>query len=311
MTAASPPATPTGVCAIVVAYNPDASSIECIRGILEAAARTVIIDNQSGEACVRQLRELASPRVTLVENPRNVGVAAALNQGIETAAALGYRWFLLFDQDTKIFPTTIADLVGGLNECRAELGPKLGLLGSNFFHGFVDGSVEEAKVPFCPGKRWLATDMVITSGTIIGLESFEAIGPFREDLFIDHVDHEYCLRAQRKGFIVARTVWPLMVHWLGLLCNRRSWLAFGGSKMVSMYSPLRRYYQIRNLIMLTREYEKEFPASIDLLRKWTRREATRALKYEGCFFRNLMSILLAMRHGRRGVTGKYNGSIAL
>lgn len=311
MTAASPTATPAGVCAIVVTYNPDAASLECVRGIIEAAAHTVIIDNRSAESCTGQLRKLTSARVTLVENPANTGVAAALNQGIRTAAALGYRWFLLFDQDTKIFSTTITDLVAALNECRADLGPKLGLLGSNFFHGFVDGCTEEAKVPFCPGKRWLAMDMVITSGTIMGLESFEAIGPFREELFIDHVDHEYCLRAQHNGFTVARTVWPLMVHRLGLLGNRRPWLAFGGRKMVSMYSPLRRYYQIRNLIMLTREYEKEFPASIALLRKWTRREATRALKYEGSFFRNLISILLAVRHGRRGVTGKYNGSIAL
>jgi rhamnosyltransferase len=305
------PVAPGEICAIVVTYNPDASSLECIRGILKAAAHTVIIDNRSVESCRQPLRELASPRVTWVENPDNVGVAAALNQGMRTAAGLGHRWCLLFDQDTKILPTTLADLLEALNECRAELGPKFGLLGSNFFHGLADGTADEASVPFCPGRRWLAKETVITSGTIIGLDSFEAIGPFREEFFIDHVDHEYCLRAQHKGFVVARTVWPVMVHRLGLLGNRRSWVAFGAKKLVSMYSPLRHYYQIRNLAVLVREHEKEFPATIDLLRKCTRREMRRSLKYEGRFLRNLIAVVLAKRHGRRGITGKYQGRIAL
>lgn len=305
------PVAPGDVCAVVITYHPDASSLECIREVVNAAARTVIIDNRSVESCRQPLRELASPRVTLVENPDNVGVAAALNQGMRTAADLGHRWCLLFDQDTKILPTTLADLLEALNECRAELGPKFGLLGSNYFLGLADGTVDEASVPFRPGQRWLAKETVITSGTIIGLDSFEAIGPFREEFFIDHVDHEYCLRAQHKGFVVARTVWPVMVHRLGLLGNRRPWLAFGAKKMVSMYSPLRHYYQIRNLVVLAREYDKEFPAVISRLRQWIRREMRRSLKYEGRFLRNLIAVVLAKRHGRRGITGKYQGRIAL
>jgi rhamnosyltransferase len=305
------PVAPGGVCAVVITYNPDASSLECVGDILKAAAHTVIIDNRSGETCRQKLRELASPRVTLVENPDNAGVAAALNQGIRTAADLGYRWFLLFDQDTTIFSTTINELVGILNECLAGLGPKFGLLGTNFFHRLGDGTIEEAKVPFCPGQRWLAKEACITSGTILSLDGFAAIGPFREEFFIDHVDHEYCLRAQHKGFVVARTVWPLMVHRLGLLDKRRSWMSFGSNKTVTMYSPLRHYYQIRNAIILAREYEKEFPATIGLVRKTNRREMRRALKYEGQFFRNLMSIILALRDGRRGIAGKYHGRIAL
>jgi hypothetical protein len=88
-------------------------------------------------------------------------------------------------------------------------------------------------------------------------------------------------------------------------------MSFGSNKTVTMYSPLRHYYQIRNAIILAREYEKEFPATIGLVRKTNRREMRRALKYEGQFFRNLMSIILALRDGRRGIAGKYHGRIAL
>ena len=311
MVASVPSVKAADVCAVVVTYNPDTSSCECIHSLIGAADHTFVIDNRSEENLLLRLRNLVSARATLIENSHNAGVAAALNQGIRAAAEKGYRWFLLLDQDSRISPSSITELVKVLNDGLAEVGSKLGLLGSNFFHGFTDGSVEDARVSFCPGRTWQAVDTVITAGTILSLENFEAIGPFREDFFIDHVDHEYCLRARHKGFIIGRTVLPLIVHRLGWVGNRRPWLALGKKKIVTMYSPLRRYYQVRNLAVLTREYEKEFPQHIQMLRQWTRREVVRALKYEGHFFALLLAIILAVRHSRRGIMGKYNGSIAL
>ena len=94
------PVTPAEICAVVVTYHPDASAYECIRAILAEAAHTVIVAN-SAESPTRALRAAA---VTVVENPENVGVAAALNQGVRTARGLGFRWVLFFDQDTKLLP---------------------------------------------------------------------------------------------------------------------------------------------------------------------------------------------------------------
>jgi rhamnosyltransferase len=302
--------TPAAVCAVVVTYNPDDTSVECIRTIIEAAVHTVIIDNHSSESCVEKLRQLQGEK-SLVENTANTGVAAGLNLGIQTAIGKGYRWFLLFDQDTKIFPATISNLIRVYADCFTELGEKLGMLGSNYYHLLEDGAIADSKVPLCHGKQWSLGDLIITSGTIINLQNFEAIGSFREDFFIDHVDHEYQLRAVHRGFVVARTALPLMIHRLGMLRTKRSFWVFGQKKLLSFYPPLRRYYQIRNFIVLAREYEKEFPGIICFIRKSIRRETVRALKYEGQFSRNLMSVLLALRHSQRGITGKYNGSIAL
>lgn len=307
-----PELSPAAICAVVVTYDPDDFSLQSIRTIIEEAVHTVILDNHSGEASVRKLRQLSSEKVSLVENAVNTGVAAGLNLGIQAAANKGYQWFLLFDQDTQIFPNTIPALIGAYVNCFSELDGKLGLLGSNYHLRLMkEDLILDGNVPLCQGKQWSTGNLILTSGTLIHWQNFRAIGLFREDFFIDHVDHEYQLRAMRGGFVVARTTLPLMVHRLGMMHNRRSLLSLGKRKLVSYYSPLRRYYQIRNFIALAREYEREFPEIIGFIRKSLQSETLRALKYEGRFFRNLLSILLALRDSQRGVTGKYNDSLAI
>jgi rhamnosyltransferase len=307
-----PELTPAAICAVIVTYNPDDFSLQTIRSIVEEAAHIVILDNHSGESSLQKLRPLKCTKVTLVENAENTGIAGGLNLGIQAAAEKGYQWFLLFDQDTKIFPATIPALIDAYADCGSELGPKLGFLGANYhLHLMKQDEIFDGTVPFCQGKRWSTGKLILTSGTLIHWQNFQALGPFREDLFIDHVDHEYQLRAMRRGLVVARTALPLLVHRLGLQHKRRALLAFGQKKMSSYYSPLRRYYQIRNFAALAREYENEFPEVIDFLRRSIKRETFRALKYEGGACKNLISIGLALRDGRRGVTGKYHGRIAL
>ena len=302
--------TSADICAVIVSYNPDELSFKCIETILNSAAHTVIVDNRSDEFAVRKLRQFASARVSLLENPDNLGVAAALNQGIRTAVGLGYRWFLFFDQDTEIFATSIVDLVRVLNDCLAELGPKLGPLGSNFHLRHGNGAIDDARLPYSPEhKRWVPRELVINAGMALSFESFTAIGPFREDLFVGHVDSEYCLRAQQKGFVVAQMVSPIAVHRLGMLSRKRAFWAMGARKWVWCYSPLRHYYQVRNLLLLARQYEGSFPKCIGDLRRGLRRDTWRTLKYEGRFFQNLSSTVIAWSHGKRGIAGKYAGRL--
>ena len=286
------------ICAVCVTFNPDDAALACLRSQIEFTARLVIVDNGSNAPGLERIRGLASAKVTLLENRENLGVAAALNQGIRQAAALGFRWFLLFDQDTSLFSTSVGDMAKVLADATAELGPRLGLLGANYFHVFADGSVCPAEVNFRDGRTWETKDAVITSGTIIGLESFEVIGPFREDYFIDHLDIEYCLRARRKGFVVACSVAPLILHRLGMFCYRRTWTLRGFRERVNLCSPLRRYYFDRNLHFLAREYQRDFPESIASLRRTGRRRRRQALQYEGHFFRNLAAMYLAGRDGK-------------
>ena len=72
----------------------------------------MIVDNGSGEDAREMLRRIAADsRVSLVLNPANLGVARALNLGVERARASGFAWVLLLDQDSDLDDGMLASLI--------------------------------------------------------------------------------------------------------------------------------------------------------------------------------------------------------
>ncbi len=49
------------------------------------------------------------------------------------------------------------------------------------------------------GTSWPA-EFIISSGSLLNLEIFDQVGPFREDFFIDAIDIEWCFRAWAWGY---------------------------------------------------------------------------------------------------------------
>ena len=79
------------------------------------------------------------------------------------------------------------------------------------------------------------------------MATFDEVGLMREDFFIDCVDTEWCYRARARGFLLYGTGWATMLHRMGD-ATLRFWF-FGWIKG-NVHSPLRIYYQIRNLVRL-------------------------------------------------------------
>jgi rhamnosyltransferase len=105
-------------------------------------------------------------------------------------------------------------------------------------------------------RSWQEVKTVITSGSLLSLAAYSALGPFREEFFMDCVDLEYCLRARSHGFRIIVTRKPLMDHALGATTmHRLPWKRTGTSN----HLPVRRYYMTRNLIVLVREYLRKEP----------------------------------------------------
>jgi rhamnosyltransferase len=234
------------ICAIVVTYHPDAELPGRLSRILHQLGMVVIVDNGSGEAAAKMLQNLAAnPRVTLISNAANLGIAAALNIGIERAAERGFLWVLLLDQDSY----ADADMVRTLIEVYAAYPDRdrLAVMGS----GFRDGN-DALQAPTAEGgDSWEERESVITSGSLIPLRTHAVVGPFREEFFIDYVDSEYCFRARSKGYGVIKTRKPIMSHPIGAI-TRHNWLWI--HKWTFNHSADRRYYIARNDTVMLREY---------------------------------------------------------
>ena len=230
--------------AVIVSYNPDAGFTNRVKRLAQHVAKVLIVDNHSGHPSTETLRRLSfESRVNLVLNDSNLGVATALNQGVRWAKQLGYRWLLTFDQDT----IASDHCVGTAAQVYDQFPHKdaIAVIGAQPF-GAANGRRQEASE-----SDWIETRTVITSGTLMSLEAFDVIGPFRDEFFIDLVDLEYCLRARQKGFKVLLSLSPSMHHQIGATTTHAlPWKDTGTSN----HSPLRRYYMMRNHTVLALEY---------------------------------------------------------
>jgi rhamnosyltransferase len=282
------------VCAVLVTHNPDAGFACRVEKIRPQVAGIVIVDNASAEPGLGQVRHFESQDgLHLICNEMNHGIARALNQGAQWAANCGYRWILTFDQDTEAAP----GMVEALSDVyRALPDPKqVAVLGANYRHR-ENGKVA-TKGTYEAGSGAREVKAVITSGSLIPLSALAALGGFREDFFMDCVDVDYCLRARAQGFCVLRTVAPLMQHSVGHLTEHR---LLGKAMATTNHSPWRRYLQVRNSVILAREYLARDPALVLSALASRAQEILRVCLFERQRRRKLVYCWLGLVDGLRG-----------
>ncbi len=178
------------IAAVVVAYNPDLDFTSRLKKIQNQFNLTIIVDNSSSPEAAEL--EHNTGKVIVIRNRKNLGLGYALNQGCEMAIEKGYTWCTTFDQDSLILDNFISEISDVLST-----NASIRILGCNYLLGNNQGSKFFHESPL----RKVTT--VITSGTTIHLPTWKSLGMFREDFFIDAIDHEFCLRASCKNFKLA------------------------------------------------------------------------------------------------------------
>ena len=287
----------TTICALVVTHHPEPSFPSRLEAVARECGAAVVVDNGSNASEIGMIeREATRQGAHLIRNPSNLGLAAALNQGARWAFAQGHAFILVLDQDSEPMPGIADELSSVYRLANAE--QRTAIVGSNF----IDKATRQPRIRNVQrtGSEWTPRRTVIMSGSLIEREAFEAVGPFREEFFVDSVDHDFCLRARRLGFQVAATVKPLMEHSLGAPTARRR---LGITFVTSNHSADRRYLATRNRTALAREYALEEPrwvaASVYSLLK----ETLVVLLVEDERAAKVKSMLLGAWHGLRGRLG--------
>ena len=90
---------------------------------------------------------------------------------------------------------------------------------------------------------------LITSGSLIPTSAFRDIGLMREEFFIDKVDIEWSFRARARNYQLFGTGRAHMSQRLG---DGEVKVWYFGWRYISLYSPLRVYYQVRNYVAMCR-----------------------------------------------------------
>jgi len=242
------PAVARAVCAVLVTYHPDADFPARLARVVSQVGAAVVVDNGSSELELDRLRQATAgaAATALVENPENLGIARALNIGVHHAQSRGHAWTLLLDQDTLVD----SDLVEQLLAIQASVvADRVAVIGARFRD--TSGHTVEPIRLSAQGNHWEEVESVITSGCLLSLRAYAAIGPFRDDFFIDYVDTEFCFRARAAGFRIIESRAPLMSHSVGAATFHT---VLGSKTWTTNHSAERRYYIARNNTVMLREY---------------------------------------------------------
>lgn len=247
------------VWAVIVAYHPDPALLDAlVRSLVPQVQGLVIMNNGHatdlhGTARENSLNNTLAEGVNIVNLGKNIGVAAAVNQGIDYVRSKGATHVVPFDQDSEADPAMVAELLHAMHALQ-DNGQPVGAVGPRYVdrRTGISARVLAADTQHCrknmdaPLEGLLEVDMLITSGCLIDIRTLDRVGGMRDDLFIDHVDMEWCFRARSCGYPVYVVGSAVLKHAIGDHIKN-----FFGLKVIT-HSPIRHYYMLRNGMALQR-----------------------------------------------------------
>lgn len=278
--------------AAVVTYHPDVGFADRFARVAVQVEDVLVVDNSADSRVQSELARItANCKCRLVTNPKNLGLAAALNQACSWAMDSGFDWILLLDQDSECS----SNMLQRVSQTLAQIGDlkRVAVFGCNYSERAEKHSSEKG--------LWTEVATVITSGSLLNIAAYRKLGPFREDLFIDGIDLEYCLRARRQGLHVLQGSESLVQHKLG----SPSYFRFLGRRVgTTNHSPIRRYFMLRNEMAVWREYWRNEPLWV--LRQLLSRVKSMLLMliFEKERRTKLKFALLGLWDGLRGKSGR-------
>lgn len=228
------------ILAAVVTYNPGPELASHLRAVGAECDQVLVIDN--GSTALHEVQEAVRVTgCTLLANHANLGIASALEHAARHARQHGFDWLITFDQDSACPPGGVDGLLALYEQhpqrdriavvCLAQRDRATG----REYHHRLD-ILEET-----PAWRLLRT--TITSGCMVRVALLPETGAFEERLFIDFVDHAFCLRLRRRGYLIVEDRRHVLDHAIGRTSSHR---LFGMTLVTTNHPPVRVYYINRN-----------------------------------------------------------------
>ena len=165
---------------------------------MASRGRILIVDNGSSPQSLEPLRRVAlGIAATVVPLGSNLGIATALNTGLRLAHEQGFRWLATFDQDSRASATMLDEMTQAL--AAYPESDRVGLVAPRHRDRRVGITVSDGRREQV-GPDWTVIRTTMTSGNLVNIAIAQAVGGFDDSLFIDYVDHDFCLRLRAHGY---------------------------------------------------------------------------------------------------------------
>lgn len=235
------------VCALIITYNIDEKIIEVTNSIINEVEGVVIVDNASNPQTIKLLKELnENSRVNIIFNKRNCGIAKALNQGAKFAKQNKYDWILTLDHDSICGKGMVKDMLDCRTECKMK--ENIGILTPRIFETHKQDFISKKGYDNC---KYIRVSDCIQSGSLIKVDVFDKIGYFNEQLFIYHVDFDFCQRLLKANYDIVQCNNVILYHEEGYKIPKK---ILGKKVFYNNYSSPATYYITRNTIYMCKTY---------------------------------------------------------
>lgn len=232
------------VAAAVIMYN---CGMECIANIESFSNQvgTVFVYDNSTRKNINLINLLQSKKnIEYIDGNGNQGISAAMNQAAQAAIKRGYKWLITFDQDSFAEKDMIELMYDYADHC--EFLETVGILCPSVKKLNFKFNVPSTEISFV---KWIQQ-----SGSMLNLKAFQSIGGFDEALFIDQVDYEYCVRLLQHNYKIIKVNKAVLLHNISddnIIFIRKK----GRPLYINKNSPMRYYYNTRNILYCTRKYK--------------------------------------------------------
>lgn len=275
------------IAGIVTLYNPTDDDIKNISTYIDDIDKLYIIDNTEGKDNKDRIPK--NKKQEYIFKNKNVGVATALNMGAKFAKRDGYKYLLTIDQDTT-FKKGVLDKLKKV--IKTHDMKDIGIVTPWHNTKLIDKK---------PNIEFDDPHDVMTSGNILNLDIYDKIGGFKDWLFIDGIDIEYCMNLHKHGYKILRVNSVEIDHNLGDLFYKN---IHGHLFLCTNHAPIRRYYIMRNY-----HYIKDMYLNYDTKYVYSlisqKHNMIGVLLFEKQKFKKIKMYIRGYKDYKRGIKGKY------
>jgi rhamnosyltransferase len=274
----------------VVLYNPPSSTISLLKALRsQGCVVHVFINALPADQDICAYADLSD---YMSFKGENLGLARALNAIIDVFKASTSQYLFLFDQDSRISDDYIDSMI---NEYQSILSVDHSIACLAPMLVDIKDRSRSAKNGILGSSQTINTAQAhptaATSGCLFTQKSFSTVGVMDENLFIDGIDHDWCLRAWMSKSSIYFSNKVTLSHNMG-----DSFIKYGTLLKPIHSNPIRHYYIVRNSIYMI--LWKSFPAGWNLLEgfKTIRRVIGYPLLSEKHFL-SFRMVILGILHG--------------
>lgn len=246
------------IAALIVTYNIDEKIEKGYEAIRDQVDKIIFVDNGSNINTIKVLNDIMNRdnKVEVIFNKENLGIAKALNSGIERIKGKGFDFVITLDHDSEPSKNMIKKMILRYEELKSI--ENIGIICPAIY----DINKEDYLTHVSNCKYEFVLDP-IQSGSLYIMSLFDDVGKFNEKMFIYYVDTEFNYRVINANYKILQCNDVVLNHEEGKKTKKK---ILGKFIYYNNYSEFAIYYRAKNNVYMLRNHRDVFTSKDRLVK---------------------------------------------